>query len=163
MAHFREIALGDDRFAIEIGEHFKQRAQILVTGLDVKHPGAAIAEQRLDDDVLVFIAEGMNLGPVIGDQGRRHQAVEMGDEKLFRRITDMSRVVDHQGLWVDMLKHMRRGDIGHVEGRVLAHQHHIHVAREIIDRSLSQSEMIPLNPAHRQWSRLGGDPAVLER
>ncbi len=31
-------------------------------------------------------------------------------------------------LRVDVLQQMRRGDIGHVERRVLAHQHHVHRA-----------------------------------
>ena len=56
-----QIALHDDRLAIELGEHLQQRVQILVAGCDVEDAGPAIAEQRLDDDVLVLVAEGADL------------------------------------------------------------------------------------------------------
>ena len=62
---------------------------------------------------------------VARDQRRRHQLGELGDEELFRRVAHMRRVVDDQRLGVDALEQMRRGDVGHVEGRVLAQQHHV--------------------------------------
>ena len=50
-------------------------------------------------------------------------------------------------LGMDALKNMRRGDVGHVERRVLAHQHHIRL-RKIADLRLSQSEMVAFGVAH---------------
>ena len=50
----------------------------------------------------------------------------MGDEQLLRRVADMDRIVDHQGLRMDVLQQMGGGDVGHVEGRVLAHQDDVH-------------------------------------
>ena len=69
---------------------------------------------------------------VRGDQGRRHQIAGIGDEQFFRRVAHMARIVDHQRLGMDALQDMRGGDVGHVEGRVLAHQHDIGV-RQVID------------------------------
>ena len=43
LAHFGKIALHDHRLAIELGEHFQQRTEILVIRLDAEHARAAIA------------------------------------------------------------------------------------------------------------------------
>ena len=61
LAHLRQIALDDHRLAVELGEHLDQRVQVLVARRDVEHAGPAIAEQGLDDDVLVLVAEGADL------------------------------------------------------------------------------------------------------
>jgi len=34
----------------------------------------------------------------------------------------VGRIVDDEGLWVDALEQVRRGDVGHIEGRVLAQE-----------------------------------------
>ena len=83
-AHLRQVALHDDRLAVEIGEEFQQGREVLVAGGDVKDPGAAVAEQRLHDDVPVLGAKSLHLRPAAGDQGRRHQLGKMGDEELLR-------------------------------------------------------------------------------
>jgi hypothetical protein len=73
----------------------------------------------------MLVAEGLDLGLVAGDQRRRHQFGEMRDQDLFGRIAHLGGVIDHQRLRVDALQQMRRGDIGHVEGRVLPQQHDV--------------------------------------
>jgi hypothetical protein len=55
---------------------------------------------------------------------------ELGDEDLFRCVAHMRGVVHHQGLRVDPLQQVRGGDVGHVEGRILAQQNHVD-AREV--------------------------------
>ena len=97
----------------------------------------------------MLVAEGADLAQVRGDQGRRNEFGEFGDEEFFRRVAHLLRIVDHQGLGMDALQDMGRGDIGHVEGRVLAHQHHIR-RRQVIDKGLAQREMIALDRAHIQ-------------
>ena len=61
----------------------------------------------------------------------------------------MGRIVDHQGLGMQPLQNMGGGDIGHVERRVLAHQHHIR-RRQVVNKSLAQREMIAFDGAHVQ-------------
>ncbi len=116
LAHFGLVALDLDRLAVELREHFEERGEVLVIRLHVKHTGAAITEQGLEDDVLVLGAEGQNLAPVAGDERRRHHVFELGDRELLRRVAHMGGIVHHQGLGVDALQNMGRGDIGHVEG-----------------------------------------------
>ena len=49
----------------------------------------------------------------------------MRDQQLFRRVANRRRIVDHERSRLDVLQQMRRGDIGHVERRILAHEHDI--------------------------------------
>jgi len=71
LAHLRKVALGDHRLAAALGEHFEQRIEVLVVGPHAENAGAAIAEQRLQDDVLVLVAEGADGARIGADQGRR--------------------------------------------------------------------------------------------
>src|SRR5882672_4114361 len=80
LAHLGKIALGDQRLAAALREHLEQRGEILVVGPDAEHARAAIAEQRLQDDVLVLGAEIAQGAWVGGDQRRRHDIVEVRDE-----------------------------------------------------------------------------------
>ena len=57
LAHLGQVALGDHRLAAALGEHLQQRVEVLVVGPHAEHAGAAVAEQRLQDDVLVLVAE----------------------------------------------------------------------------------------------------------
>ena len=78
----------------------------------------------------MLAAEGRDLRAVAGDQGRRHQIGELGDEDLLGRVAHLGRVVHHQRLRMDALEEVGRGDVGHVEGRILAHQHHVDARRD---------------------------------
>ena len=42
-------------------EHFEQRGEVAVGLVQVEDAGAAIAVERLDDDVAEFLAEGVDL------------------------------------------------------------------------------------------------------
>ena len=66
----------------------------------------------------------------------------------------MHRVVDHQRLRVNMLENMGGGYIGHVKGRVLAHQHHVQFAQVSL-AGLAQGKMIALLTAHLQGPQYG--------
>jgi len=104
LADCRQVGLGDDRLAVELGEGLQHGREVFVVGLEVEDPGAAVTEQGLEDDVLVLVSERGDFAGIGGDQGRRHERREAGDEELFRGVADMRRIVDHQGLWVDMLE-----------------------------------------------------------
>ncbi len=160
-AHLRQVALHDQRLAIEQGEHLKKRVEVLVAGLDAEDAGAAIAEQRLDDDVAMLGAEGEDLVAIAGDQRRRHQPLEPRHKEFFRRIADARRVVDDQRGGVDMLQQMRRRDVGHVEGRVLAHQDHVHRG-EIEGLELAETVMPATLAAHLEPASARAQPAVAQ-
>ena len=132
LAHRRKIALHHDRLAVELGEHLEQGVEVLVLWRQAEHARAAIAEERLQDDVAVLGAEGDDLGAVAGDEGRRHEARKARGEELFRRVAHARRVVHDQHGVAHMLEQMRRRDVGHVEGRVLAHQDHVHPSRSSV-------------------------------
>jgi hypothetical protein len=125
LAHLRQVALGDHGLAAALGEHFQQRVEVLVVGPHAENAGAAVAEQRLQNDVLVLVSEGAEGARIGADQGRRHDIVEMRDEQLFRRVAHARRVIHDQRLRMDMLQDVRRRDVRHVERRILAQQHDV--------------------------------------
>ena len=86
---------------------------------------------------------------------RRHQLGKFGDEDLFRRVADMRRVVDHQRLRVDAIEHVRRGDIGEIERRVLAQQHHVECGKLGVPR-LAEREVVSA------WSRTSSGRTVAD-
>ena len=63
-AHLRQVALDDEGLAEGGGEDLEQRGEVLVALADPEHAGAAIAVERLDDDVAVLLAEGADLARV---------------------------------------------------------------------------------------------------
>ena len=85
----------------------------------------------------------------------------MGGEELFGRVADADRVVDHQHLAAHMLEEMRRGDIGHVEGRILAHQDHVHGC-EVEGLEGAEAEMIAALAPHLEPARPRIEPAVAQ-
>ncbi len=156
LAHLRQIALHDHGLAIELGEKLEQRVEILVSGRDVEDARPAIAEQGLDDDVLVHGAEDHDLAPVARDQRLGHEIGEMRDEKLFRRVAHMGRIVHDERLRVNVLQNVCRRDVAHVEGRVLAHEHDVEGGK--IEGLLGpEREMIAAGRAHAQGARAGAD------
>ena len=85
----------------------------------------------------------------------------MGDEQLFGRVAHLDRVVDHQRRWVDVLEEMRRRDIGHVEGRVLAHQDDVH-GGEIDAFGCAERRVTTFFAPHRQPACASQYAAVME-
>ncbi len=106
-------------------EQVVERAEIEVLRRQPEHRLAALAVERLHHDVAVLGAERLDLGEVARDQGRRHQLGEFHHEHLFRRVAHLRRIVDHQRARMDALEQVRGGDVGEVERRVLAQQHHV--------------------------------------
>ena len=84
---------------------------------------------------------------ILGDQRLRHQFGELGDEDLLRAVAHPGRVVHHQRLGMDALEDMGGGDVVHVEGRILAQEHHVH-GREVGAMRLAEREMVALLVAH---------------
>ena len=74
-------------------------------------------------------AELRDSGAIVGDQGRRLQARELGDEQFLGRVAHLDRVVDHEGPGVDRLEEKGRVDVAHVERRILAQQNHVEFAQ----------------------------------
>ena len=124
--HLRQILLGNHRLAAGCQKHFRHRAEIFIARRQPKNASAAIAEKRFQNNVAKLGAKIRQRRRIAGNQGGRQQPVKQGWENLFRRITHRRRVIDHQCLRVNTLQQMRGGNIMHVKGRVLAHQHHIH-------------------------------------
>jgi hypothetical protein len=60
---------------------------------------------------------------------------------------------------MDALKQVRRRDVGHVEGRVLAHEHHID-AREVDPLRRAERVVVPLYVTHLQRLDAGDHLAV---
>ncbi len=116
---------------------------------DAEHAAAAMAVKRLHHDVMVLGPERLDLGEVARDQGRRHQIGKFGDQNFLGRVTDVARIVDHQSLGVDALKHMRGGNIGHVERRVLAQQDDVEIGKRG-PLGFAQGEMVAGLIAHGQ-------------
>ncbi|MNE16250.1 hypothetical protein D3C80_1091910 [compost metagenome] len=112
--------------------------------------GAAVAVKRLQDDIPQLVTEGGNFFRITRDQRRRHQVGEFGDEDLFRRVAHPGWIVNDKRLRVDALQKMGRGDIAHVEWRILTQKHDVHL-REIHTLPFAEGEMIALDVAHLQW------------
>ncbi len=142
-------------------EHVEQRAEVFVFRLEVEDARTARAEQRLEDDVPVLGTELADRVAVGGDQGRRHQLGEVGDEEFLRRVAHGCRIVDHQGPGMDVVQDMGRGDVGEVEGRVLAQQNHVE-AGEIDGFGCAEQRGRALDPLHGDAVAPGGDLTALE-
>jgi hypothetical protein len=79
--------------------------------------------------------------------GRRCQVEKIQHQQFFRAVAHPERVVDHQGLGMDHLQQVGIGDIAHVEGRILAQQHHVHLA-QIAGLARAQREVVALLGLH---------------
>ncbi len=63
----RQVLLRDEGFAEHQAEGFEQRGEVAVVLLEMEDAGAAIAVERLDDDVAHLLAEGADFGGVACD------------------------------------------------------------------------------------------------
>ena len=82
LAHLGKIALGDEGLAEGLGEEFEQSGEILVALAQPEHAGAAIAVERLQDDVAMGAAEGGDLHRIAGDQRRRHEVADSAGRRV---------------------------------------------------------------------------------
>ncbi len=100
---------------------------------------------------------------IAGQQGRRHQLLEAQDEELLRRVAHRGGVVDDErSVFRQQLEQMRRADIGHVEGRVLAHQDDIDAGEvELLERAEAVVVALPSHDFERP--RAGVEPPVVKR
>ncbi len=112
-----------------------KRAGVGVVLAEAEYGGAAVAVERLQDDVAHLLAERLHVLSRARDDGGRHQVEEVEHEDLLRRVAHLTRVVDDQRLGVNALEKMRRRDVGHVERRVLAQQHHVALRQILHARS----------------------------
>ncbi len=87
-----------------------------------------MAVERLHDDLAMLGAKALDRRAVARDQRRRHEIGELHHEDFFRRVAHMRGVVDDERARREPLQKMRGGNIGEIEGRVLAQQHHVHGA-----------------------------------
>ena len=133
--HLGPVLLHHERLAEHGLEQLHQRGGVGVVLRDAEDGGTPVAVERLQDHVLHLSAERLHVGKRAGDDGGRHQVEKIEDEDLFRRIAHVRGVVDDERLGVNALEQMRRRDVGHVEGRILAQQHHVAV-RQILGARL---------------------------
>jgi hypothetical protein len=75
--------------------------------------------------------EAAHILDAAGDQRGRHELREIENEDLFGRVAHLLGVVDDQRAALQLFKDMGAGDVAQIEGRVLAHQHHIDVFGQI--------------------------------
>jgi hypothetical protein len=125
LLHVGQEFLHHPRLGRHAGEQIVERAEVEIVLCQQKHCLAALSVKRLHDNVAVLGTEGLDGFEVAGNQRRRHQVGKLGDEYFLRRVAHMGRVIDHQGLRLHALKHVRGRDIGKIERRVLAQQHHV--------------------------------------
>src|SRR6201999_1381206 len=105
--------LDHEGFAEDGLKEFHKRAEIAVLRLDTENRRAAIAVERLDDDVLKFSAEGLDVSKRARDERWRHQVEEIEHEELFGRIADICRIVHDEGLRMNALEKVRRRNVSH--------------------------------------------------
>ncbi len=89
----------------------------------------------------MLLTKGANFGSVRTDQSGRHQILEIRDKEFFGRIADVEGIVHDQRCRMDAFEKMRRGDVSHVERRILAHEHHVGFG-EIVAGGIAKREMI---------------------
>ena len=131
-------------------------------GAQPEHAGPAVAEQRLQDDVAVLAPERADFVAVAGQQGRRHQFPEAQHKQLFGGVAHRRRVVDDKRpVLRQQFEQMRRGDISHVEGRVLTHQHDVDAGEiELFKRAKAVMGARPPKDFERPAARV--KPAVAQ-
>ena len=79
-AHLRQVALDDERLAEGVLEDLEERGEVLVAAGDAEDAGAAVAVERLDDDVAVLLAEGARSAP-------RSRVISVGGVRSGNSVT----------------------------------------------------------------------------
>ena len=91
--------------------------------------------------------ELLDLRLVARDERRRHEFGELRDEDLFRRVADMRRIVDDEGVRMDPFEKMRRRDVGQIEWRILAQKDDVH-RRKVDAPRLAHGDVVAVDVAH---------------
>ena len=154
-----KIGLGHHRFAVHASKHLQERCEILVTGRDVKDTLAAVAVERLDDDVAVFVAEGPDGLRGMRDERGRHHPFKIRHEELLGRVPDTGGVVDDQSRGLQLLENVGGGDVGHVERGILSHQDDIQF-RKVQPAGLAEACVVSFPALQPHGPAPGHHPAV---
>ncbi|PAV69544.1 hypothetical protein WR25_06090 [Diploscapter pachys] len=164
LRHRGQERLDHMRFAPGLVEHLDQRGEVRAVAADAEDRLAAVAMQRLDDDLAMLREEGACFVEAAGDERRRHELRIVEHEHLFGRVADAVRIVHHERPIGDAFEQMRRGDIAEVERRVLPHQHDIGLLAEIEADGRVEAEMVARarcrRALYRHRMRLRPDAAV---
>ena len=140
-----------------------QGLEVGVAGLQLDHARPGRAVQGLEHHIAVAFVEIDQGDRVRADQGRRSQAGEMRDQQLLGRRPDLGGIVHHQSLWMHRLQQIGRGDIGHVEGRILAHQDDVDVFAEIQLHLLAEGDVVALRLAQGHRAGTAEQATILQR
>ena len=138
------------RLAIGGVEQFHQRREVGAVAADLEHRLAGIAVERLQRRRRHALRRNLRATPservsMVGGMNRAKSSTQT----FSGALRTAAGIVDDQGLVLDPLEQMRRGDVAEVERRILAHQHDVDIAAEVEDRELAQPEMIARRPAGR--------------
>ena len=93
------------------------------------------------------------------DQRRRHEARVIEHEHLLGCIHHFARIVGHQRGALEPVEQQRGADIAEMEWRILPHQHHVDILRQIDPPPSPRREMLALDPLDRHRRGMRGDPA----
>ena len=99
--------------------------------------------QRLDYDVIVFLAKLLDLLDRARDHCRRHQVEEIKHKDFLWCIAHAFGIIDDEGFRMDALEQMGRGDVGHVERWILPEHDHV-LPAEIHRSRVAEAKMRPL-------------------
>ena len=126
LPHLGKVALRHDRLALDSCENISSsELRFSSPGRRRNTPAPPLPNSGFRMMSLCSFRNSRISLAVGGDQGRRHQFAKPRDEQLFRRVAHRGRVVDHERLRLGALQQVRGGDVGHVERRVLPHQHDV--------------------------------------
>ena len=73
--------------------------------------------------------ESFNCVKLPGNRSGGGQVGKIQYQKFFRVISHPKRVIDHQRVRVNPIQQMRRRDIVHIKGRILAQPDHIKISQ----------------------------------
>ena len=147
--HRRQEFLRNQRLAVDPRKQLMQRGKIAILRPETEHPCPAISVKRFEDDIAMRGLKRPNRIEIPRNQRRRRQIGEIEHQKFLGIVSHPERIVDHKRLRVNPVEDMGRGDIAHVEGRILTQPNDVE-GREINFGLLAQAVMIPLDAANLQ-------------
>ena len=103
LADLWQVTLYNKGFSVFLLKHLQKRPQIFVIRFKVKNICPAIAEKWLDYNTPVLAAKIFNRLSIARYQSIRQQTLEMSYEEFFWCVAHLFWVVDHKGIWTDVL------------------------------------------------------------